>query len=295
MKLFRAVENWNRTVSICLALALIVVIGVLDYVTGSNLSLSLFYLLPVAVLAWKGGRWLGLGGSVASAGVWALAAVSAGQVFPSPLVLCWESAARFLTYAVLALLIASLKDSIFHLEAMSRTDPLTGAANTRAFKEQLKGELERSRRYLHPFTISYLDLDNFKTINDSFGHATGDALLRTMVGAIRTHVRTTDLIARLGGDEFALLLPEADIEGARTVIGRIRAGVQKEMESREWPVTMSVGSLTCRNPGFDVEELVKKADELMYQAKLKGKNQVSFISLPAQEDRRAPAHNLKGT
>ena len=290
MSLFRAVENWNRTVSICLSFALIAVIGALDYVTGSNFSLSLFYLLPVAVLAWKGGRWLGLGGSAAGACVWALAAVCAGQVFPSPLVLCWESAARFLTYAVLALLIASLKESIFHLEAMSRTDPLTGAANTRAFKEQLRAELERSRRYLHPFTISYLDLDNFKTINDSFGHATGDALLRAMVGAIRTHVRTTDLIARLGGDEFALLLPEADMEGARTVIGRIRAGVQMEMESREWPVTMSVGSLTCRNPGLDVEELVKKADELMYEAKLKGKNQVSFISLPAQADRRAPSH-----
>jgi diguanylate cyclase (GGDEF)-like protein len=115
-----------------------------------------------------------------------------------------------------------------------------------------------------------------------------------VVSTIRTHVRTTDLIARLGGDEFALLLPEADLEGARTVIGRIRAGLQQEMESRGWPVTMSVGSITCRNSLLEVDELVKKADQLMYQAKLKGKNLVNFISLSAQEDRGASVQNASG-
>jgi diguanylate cyclase (GGDEF)-like protein len=295
MKLFRAIENWNTTVSIWVGFALIAGIGALDYLTAGHLSLSLFSLLPVAVLAWKGGRWLGLAGSLASVCAWVLAGIGAGQRFPSTLLLCWDGAARFLTYAVLTFLISSLKDSISHLEAMSRTDPLTGAANTRAFREHLRGELERSRRYHHPFTISYLDLDNFKSVNDSFGHATGDELLRTVVSTIGTHVRTTDLIARLGGDEFALLLPEADLEGARTVIGRIRTSLQREMESRGWPVTMSVGSLTCLNPGLDVDELVKKADELMYEAKLQGKNVVNFFSLPAEEERRASARNASRT
>jgi diguanylate cyclase (GGDEF)-like protein len=293
MKIFHALESWNRTLSVWLAFVVIAAVGALDYVTVRALSLSLFYLLPVALLAWKGGRLLGLGGSLASALVWVLASIGAGEL-ASPLVLSWDAVARFLIYAVLTLLISSLKDSIIHLETMSRTDPLTGAANSRAFREQLKGELERSRRYRRPFTISYLDLDNFKTINDSFGHATGDELLRTTVGAIRVHIRATDLVARLGGDEFALLLPEADLEGARTVIGRIRSGIQKEMDTRGWPVTMSVGSLTCLDPRPDVDELVRKADELMYQSKLKGKNQVSFIALQTREENGAVVKNATG-
>jgi diguanylate cyclase (GGDEF)-like protein len=295
MKIFRAVETWDRTLTVWLAFAIIVGIGALDFFTGSALTLSLFYLLPVAALSWKGGRWTGLAGALASALAWIGASIGGGERYASLLVLFWDGAARLGTYAVLALLISSLKDSIFHLEAMSRTDPLTGAANTRGFKEQLRGELERSRRYRHPFTVSYLDLDNFKMINDSFGHATGDELLRTVVRNIRTHVRTTDLVARLGGDEFALLLPEADLEGARTVIGRIRSGIQAEMESREWPVTMSVGSLTCLNPGLDVDEVVRKADELMYEAKLKGKNMVNFVFLPSQEERSAAVQNVSGS
>jgi diguanylate cyclase (GGDEF)-like protein len=283
MRLFRAVESWNRTVSIVVAFALVVVIGGAEYFAGGDVSLSLFYLVPVAILAWKGGTWLGLAGSVASVVAWLAAGFAAGRM-PGVLRLAWDSAARFLTFEVLALLIASLKGSIVHLEGVTRTDPLTTAANTRAFREQLKAEVERSRRYRRPFTVSYLDLDNFKTINDSFGHATGDALLRTVVDTIRSHVRSTDLVARLGGDEFALLLPETDLEGARTVIGRIRTGIQAEMDARQWPVTMSVGSLTCHDPRLDVDDLVKKADELMYDAKLRGKNLVNFIALRAGED-----------
>jgi diguanylate cyclase (GGDEF)-like protein len=283
MRLFRAVESWNRTVSITVAFALVAAIGGAEYFAGGDLSLSLFYLVPVAVLAWKGGTWLGLAGSVASVLVW-LAAGLGARWLQGPLRLAWDSAVRFLTFEVLALLIASLKGSIEHLEEVSRTDPLTTAANTRAFREQLKAEVERSRRYRRPFTISYLDLDNFKNVNDSFGHATGDELLRTVVDTIRSHVRATDLVARLGGDEFALLLPETDLEGARTVIGRIRSGIQAEMDARQWPVTMSVGSLTCLDPRLDVDALVRKADELMYDAKLRGKDLVNFIALRPGED-----------
>jgi len=294
MRLFRAVEKWNRTVSVVIAFALVAVIGAAELFAGADVSLSLFSLVPVAILAWKGGGWLGFAGSLASVLAWLAAGVAAGRPQGSALLLAWDGAARFLTYEALALVIVSLRGSIAHLEEVSRTDPLTGAANTRAFREHLSAEVERGRRYRRPFTVTYLDLDNFKTVNDSFGHATGDALLRAVVTVIGAHVRTTDLVARLGGDEFALLLPETDLEGARTVIGRIRTGIQAEMDERQWPVTMSIGSLTCRDPRLDADDLVKKADQLMYDAKLRGKNLVNFVSLLPADEEPVPLQRREG-
>jgi diguanylate cyclase (GGDEF)-like protein len=280
MRLIRAIEEWDRTLSVCLGFGLIAVIGVLDYVTGYELSFFVLYLLPVSLLAWKGGRWPGLAGSGASAFVSALTNIGAGQSFSSPLVPYWNYGARFITFTLMTLLLSSLKDSISHLETMSLTDHLTGAANSRAFLERVKGEIERARRYGRPFTLSYLDLDNFKTINDTFGHGAGDTVLRTVVTIIHGHVRATDIVARLGGDEFALLLPEADQDAARMVVNKIRSEIQRETGSLGWPVTVSAGSLTCLDAGLGVDELIKEADNLMYAAKSNGKNSASFRTSP---------------
>ena len=280
MRLIRAVDRWNTALSICFAFVLIGAIGAIDYVTGYQLSFSFFYFLPLFLPAWKGGRWLGLAGSLLCALVWAIANTSAGQVFSSRFTMYWNIGSRFLTFAVMTLLLSFLKSFIVHLESISRTDHLTGAANSRAFREQLGGEIERGRRHQRPFSLSYLDLDNFKYVNDSLGHATGDSLLKVVVSTIRSHVRTTDFVARLGGDEFGVILSEADQSGARVAIGRIRSGVVQEMESKGWPVTMSVGCLTCLDARFTAEELIRRADELMYEAKLKGKDMASFASLP---------------
>jgi diguanylate cyclase (GGDEF)-like protein len=187
---------------------------------------------------------------------------------------------RFLTFALFSILLSFLKESIVRLDASSRTDPLTGIANSRAFLELLKGEIERARRYHRPLTLAYLDIDNFKSVNDAFGHATGDRLLQTVVSTIITNVRVTDLLARLGGDEFALLLPETDMKAARSVIDKIRSGIVRQMASLEWSITLSIGSQTSLDARLGADELIKKADDLMYEAKSKGKNTASFSSLP---------------
>ena len=140
VSIIRTVENWNRTLAICLAFGLIAAIGALDYVTGYQLSFFLLYLLPVSLLAWKGGRWIGLAGSAVSAAAWAAANISAGLVYSSPLILYWNGAVRLFTFAIITILISSLKELVAHFEAMSLIDPLTGAANSRAFLEQLKRE-----------------------------------------------------------------------------------------------------------------------------------------------------------
>ncbi|MFA4915140.1 MAG: GGDEF domain-containing protein [Syntrophales bacterium] len=106
-------------------------------------------------------------------------------------------------------------------------------------------EIERSQRHKHPFTVTYFDLDNFKTVNDRFGHSMGDNVLCTVVRYAKTHLRKMDIVARLGGDEFAFLLPETDQVQARVAISKIQISLLDEMYRNDWPVTFSIGVLTC--------------------------------------------------
>src|SRR5208337_2057277 len=122
MRFIQAIDRWNTALCICVAFALIGVIGAMDYVTGYQLSFSFFYFLPLFLLAWKGGRWLGLAGSLLCALVWAIANTSAGQVFSSRFTMYWNIGSRFLTFAVMTLLLSFLKSFIVHLESISRTD-----------------------------------------------------------------------------------------------------------------------------------------------------------------------------
>src|SRR5881409_3465678 len=112
------------------------------------------------------------------------------------------------------------------LHLMATRDPLTRVLNGRAFTERVTHELERSRRYKRPLSLLYLDLDNFKVLNDSRGHQTGDAVLRLVADAMRQAVRLADVVGRLGGDEFAVLMPETDGALADLVAARLAANLR---------------------------------------------------------------------
>jgi diguanylate cyclase (GGDEF)-like protein len=272
MKLVKDLTQWRKSTALLVGFSLIFSIGVVDYATGYEFSLSLLYLVPVSLLAWTCGKWLGLAGALLSACVWTSADVLAGQTFSSPFYIYWHGATRASLLCTSALLFAELRKSIEREKSLARIDHLTGAANTRSFLETLRNEIERSRRYKRPFTLAYIDLDNFKAVNDSFGHNTGDLALQTVVAVMRSNARRTDIVARLGGDEFALLLPEADEQAARAAIAKVRESLLLEMGRRGWPVTVSIGVLTCVDSQLGVDELLKQVDDLMYAAKIKGKN-----------------------
>ena len=281
MDLYTAFEKQKKPFFAASGFLFIAVIGVIDYLSGYELAFSVFYLIPVALLAWAVGMWPGLIGSLAGALVWGFVDVTAGHVYSNAFIVYWNGAMRFLTYAVMTLLLSLLKESIRHEREQSRIDYLTQAVNSRYFLEILKSEIDRCRRYGRPFTLAYLDLDNFKTVNDSLGHAMGDTVLCTAVTVIRDNVRSTDTVARLGGDEFAILLPETDPEAARTAIRKIHSSLRAAMGGAGLPVTASIGSFTCVDAAWDVDECIKQADDLMYAAKAKGKDTVVFSSPPS--------------
>jgi diguanylate cyclase (GGDEF)-like protein len=286
MKLLKDLTQWHTSTSLLLGFSLIAAIGALDYyASGYDLSLSIFYLVPVSLLAWTVGRWAGVIGSLVCVCVWLLLDILAGGRSSNPLHIFWRGITCSGLFITSAFLFSSLRRSIEHEKALARVDHLTGAANTRSFQETLRSEVERSRRYMRPFTLAYIDLDNFKAINDTFGHATGDLLLQTVVTVIRSHARRTDVVARLGGDEFAILLPEADEMAARTAITKTRESLVHEMDRRGWPVTVSIGVLTCVGTNLGSEELLQQVDDLMYAAKIKGKNSIIFFLAGAPDER----------
>jgi diguanylate cyclase (GGDEF)-like protein len=163
------------------------------------------------------------------------------------------------------------------VQRQARTDELTGLANHRRFQEALSSELERSKRFGHSVSLLMLDIDNFKGVNDAYGHQQGDIVLREVARILRESSREIDEPARYGGEELAVVLPETDIEGAFNLAERIRAGIEAlEFDTTETAeplsVTASLGVASVAPGAGDGRALVAAADRALYEAKRAGKN-----------------------
>lgn len=202
---------------------------------------------------------------------------------PQPLataVLIWNLVVQIGTFMALVLLLGALKDRLVNEQQAARTDPLTAVANRRSFEEMAGVELERARRTGGPLTVAYLDVDDFKRVNDQQGHARGDALLATLAATLRGATRAVDAVGRLGGDEFGLLLVDTDGPTAESLLHRLRNTLDGAMGENGWDVTFSIGAATYLAPARSVDEMMVRADQLMYDAKRAGKNALRFDVLP---------------
>ncbi len=137
-------------------------------------------------------------------------------------------------------------------------------------------EISRSQRYGLPLSLAYIDLDNFKAVNDRLGHSAGDKVLRDLTEAVCRQIRPSDTFARLGGDEFALLMPETGPEAAERIVDRLHSSLEDEMLKNGWMVTFSLGVVTYKEVPKTVDEMVKIADSAMYTVKAGGKNGVNY-------------------
>jgi diguanylate cyclase (GGDEF)-like protein/PAS domain S-box-containing protein len=168
------------------------------------------------------------------------------------------------------------------LERLSREDPLTQLANRRDFDERLGEEIRRAQRFGTPLAVAMLDLDQFKLVNDRFGHAVGDRVLRETATLLRRECRKIDSIARYGGEEFALALPGSDLAAAVTACQRIRAAFERfdwNAIAAAMRVTISAG-ISVWTAGADADHLLAQADAKLYEAKHNGRNCV----MPAVAD-----------
>jgi len=260
-----------RSVVTALAVVLCIVVGVLDGLSGPDYSLVPFYLVPVVLAAWFVGRRTGYLLSFTSALVWLVAEMADGRYHRLDFVLYWNDFMELLLFLLTVLVVSALKGALEREHGIALTDQVTGMPNRRHFYALVTGEIRRNHRYDTPFTIAYLDIDNFKTVNDTMGHAEGDNLLRQVGAIIAGAIRETDTVARLGGDEFALLLPETARESALTVAVKVRQQLKKGVEGR-WPVSFSMGMVTYLKSPAAIDDVVGRADRLMYEVKKGGKD-----------------------
>ena len=266
----------NRNLLVIAGFLWIGLIGIIDYLTGYEIAFSVFYILPITFITWRTGQRTGLIATVISTLIWFVADISSGHIYSHTSIPFWNLLIRLAYFVIIMLLVSNLRDSLQREQDMSRTDFLTGAVNTRHFYEIAELEIARSQSHRQPLTLVYVDIDNFKAINDQFGHERGDQILRAFVSSIRKGLRKNDTIARLGGDEFALLLPETGQKSAQMLLSKIGDTLVHDMNKAKWSITLSIGVLTCTTPPHSIDEFVKMADNLMYSAKFGGKDAISY-------------------
>lgn len=175
------------------------------------------------------------------------------------------------------------KQLIENLNYLSTTDSLTGLCNRRALTDTLHHEIERAQRYDTDLSLILCDLDRFKPINDTYGHAAGDAALQAVSEALKTSLRKTDILGRYGGDEFMIILPETSLSGAKMLAEKVRCAVS-EIElsvgkNKRIGLSLSLGVAGCCAPAENLDTLVRLADSALYESKQGGRNKVSAMSV----------------
>jgi diguanylate cyclase (GGDEF)-like protein len=251
---------------------------VLNVRTGADLRLGILYVVPVLLAA----SYDGLGWGIAFALATALLRFGVGidqMPLDTSLQVRILNEAAYLTVVGVAIAgLSQLRRTQSQLRLLATHDPLTTVLNARAFASQLAQELGRNRRYGRPLALIYLDLDDFKKVNDAHGHATGDAVLRLVADAMRSAVRQADVVGRLGGDEFGVLMPETDGTLAHAVATRLAAGIRTVFRGTP-SVTASIGVVAVSGTEAGSDELLRKADHAMYEAKRAGKDRVIQVTM----------------
>jgi len=274
MTMIEFLQRQSKSCIVAVGAVLVLLLWAIDYLTGPDFSFVVFYLIPVFLVSWFAGKNAGISISLMSGLAWFVADLLTMTAAGHPSIPYLNLVTKLGFFLFVNVTVSSLRVSLQREREMARTDFLTQVANSRYFAEIASSEIKRAGRYQHPFTVAYLDIDDFKSVNDRWGHSKGDQLIALAADTIRRNIRATDMIARLGGDEFALLLPEAGYDAASVVIQKVRQSLQAAMAEKAWPVTFSIGVVTFRTPPDSVDGMIKVADAFMYSVKQSGKNRI---------------------
>lgn len=267
-----------------IASLLVVIISVADYVVGYEISTSLFFLVPIALATWYGNQRQGIYFAVISACIWFwIDNFISEHPYSHPLIPYWNTGVRLGLFVITTQFLTLLKSQLNSEKSLSRTDGLTGLMNGRGFAEVAERMFSLAARHGRPTCLAYIDLDDFKQVNDLHGHSEGDKVLQVVGEILLESVRKTEVAGRLGGDEFAIALPETNEAGAQALFIKVRDKLALAMKKNGWPVGFSIGVISFDLPPADFDAALKLADALMYQVKKSGKNNILFEHYPPDQ------------
>lgn len=282
MQVIEFLQRQSKARIVSAGIVLVLLLWGIDYLTGPDFSFVVFYLLPVFLVTWFAGKEGGILISLMSGGAWFVADVLTTTAPVNAAIPYMNFVTKLGFFLLVNITVSTLKISLERERELARTDYLTRVANSRYFAEIAAQEIKRAGRYQHPFTVAYLDIDDFKQVNDEWGHSTGNELLTVVAATIQENIRSTDTVARLGGDEFAMLLPETSYDAGEVVMQKVHQSLRAAMARNAWPVTFSIGVVTFITPPDTVDGMIKVADSLMYTVKHEGKNRIQHRQIEYQ-------------
>lgn len=263
------------------SLFLVAVVATLEYLAGYELAISTFLLIPIALAAWYGSRNQGIFFSALSTAIcFIFDKTSPVHAYSNPFAPYWDAASQLIVFLIIALLLSHLKDRLRIEKQLARIDALTGVMNGRGFIEASQQLITLAARHGRPTILAYIDLDNFREMNEAFGHSEGEKALQTIGQLFLESLRKTDVVGRLGGNEFALLLPETDASGARTKLGKLKNELTNKSREYNWPIRFNIGFVSFDIPPSSIDEAFKFAESLINQIKNNGKSNIVFEHFP---------------
>ena len=265
-------KNYRQNIKhsiLAIAILAVILVSFMSYYTG-DFSLEVVYALLILLSSWYAGRLHGLivtffSGTGIILSYYFFNAQSLAMHYVN-------MGLEIVVLATISLLTSSLREHHLQAEYMASYDSLTGVNNRNSFFLLAQHIVHEATRYKRPFTLAFFDLDNFKLVNDRKGHLEGDNALKLVADVMRANLRQADIVARFGGDEFVVLLPETDDSTAESVLRKLQSKLLDAMKDNNWPITFSIGAVTCNSFTFSIAELLQLADRCLYSVKLLSKN-----------------------
>ena len=257
---------------VCLILSSVSV----DYITDPNIRMGPAYILICFYISWHGMSRTYIYLISAMTILWIIHDISeAFYLAISNLEIIINLAINITTIIILVITMSAFHRAV-KMSLSANIDPLTEIFSRKINIDIMPVLVSELRRNKKPMSLMFIDCDNFKYVNDTFGHAAGDAVLQVVASCLTKSIRKSDLPARLGGDEFIVIFPEACGDHVKSLVERCISNLNLEMKEREWPITFSVGVVEFETPPINIEFAIRLADNAMYDAKRRGKDQVVY-------------------
>lgn len=274
---FIFLDGKGKLFNLVLGLGFAILFGIFDINTPLRYSFIMVYIFPIALTTWFAGQSAGFLITVICIAFW----VQTNQQ-SDLMAFSWNIISTLGIYFIVSIMLTKLRLMWEAETVLSRTDQLTGVMNRRAFEEIVEYEILNLQRQNSPFSLAYLDLDNFKEVNDRYGHKKGDELLKAVVVCLKENLRRTDVVARIGGDEFTIFFPATEQSAVKLVMQKLMDQLRSLNERNNWPTTISIGVITSLDSNCALETTISLADKLMYEVKNSGKNDVTYMTIPLE-------------